>query len=305
MHKNLHICSSNVPESTVTVFHYNMDGADREKAFAQSCPERREEPLKKMLDAYIETAKLYCLVEVTGERQRKWVTEFFNDRGFQVIFGMRNASPGCTANVIAWKLSDFRMESIENIQLLSEDATIPDDNSHTNGWGANLLLVHLHRIAEGKTIVPPQRLTVGCTHFPIHPQSRAMCTERLATWLDSNKERPYVVTGDLNTFHDKGGPDQVKKLQQASSNVLGTESVSATTGNKIFGSFLGYEHDAFKFALGNKLDPLDHIIMNSALIHPVGDVKCDTRTMLCPEPVELSTRDLPSDHLPLIAEFTF
>ena len=73
-------------------------------------------------------------------------------------------------------------------------------------------------------------------------------------------------------------------------------------GKSVEGKFIGYEHDTFKADLNNMKSRLDHVLCSKNVvgINPT----LYTKTMLDQEPVELTTRDYPSDHLPIVIDLT-
>ncbi|ALD61827.1 Endonuclease/exonuclease/phosphatase [Mollivirus sibericum] len=245
------------------------------------------------------------LVEVTQTEHRNLLVFELTNMGFRVIYGERNASPGCTANLIAFDPARFQLTKTENIQLLSDDAELPGDTSMINGWGANLFVAHVLLSQNNKVVVPKRELVLGATHFPIHEASRQACTEAIRLWLENHEKHRYIVSGDLNTFHDKGGPGQIAKLREVAT-VEGETSICHVTGRKVLGTYFGYPHDRFCFDVDKFLDPLDYVITNPAFATFAGPLHTDTRFIpaKAQEDAPIGTRAplvYASDHLPLIA----
>ncbi|QBZ81281.1 hypothetical protein pclt_cds_694 [Pandoravirus celtis] len=155
----------------------------------------------------------------------------------------------------------------------------------------------------GRLWVEPRRITVAATHFPIHVPSRDASFDALARWIATRPDGgDWIVAGCLNSFKDKDGPQQTAKIATAVAKVggalVGHKGVSDQSGTPVEGTYFGCDHDAYRFALGGSLDPLDYVATGSAF--GVDQVTIGTRSMLVPEPPEFSTTDLPSDHLPVI-----
>lgn len=107
----------------------------------------------------------------------------------------------------------------------------------------------------------------------------------------------FLVTGDFNFFPQLGGPKQRAILTSAGCQDLG-KGARTLGGKEIEGTFVGYEHDEFKADLKNINSRLDHIFSSGGFSGSSPTLY--TRTMLEHEPEELTTRDYPSDHLPLV-----
>lgn len=73
-------------------------------------------------------------------------------------------------------------------------------------------------------------------------------------------------------------------------------------GKHVEETFVGFEHDEFKADLTNMVGRLDHIFGSSHILGT--NPTLYTKTMLNVEPQELTTRDYPSDHLPLLLDVT-
>ena len=114
----------------------------------------------------------------------------------------------------------------------------------------------------------------------------------------------YVVLGDCNTFPDRDGFKQRAILSDKMSNI--TDDLQTESGIKVAGTFVGTDLDDHKteFPLAENMSQLDYIYIskNNPHIQRVDDqATVVTRTMLETEPEELTSRQLPSDHLPVIA----
>ncbi|AGO85684.1 Exonuclease-Endonuclease-Phosphatase protein [Pandoravirus salinus] len=313
MHKNLHINPSaeNGPQHTaVVVLQWNVDDAVREEAFEQSRWSNRVARIVALIGHHM--PDIMCLQEVTQKAHRDDLIARLAPMGYDAAFGRRNTTTGCTSNLVAWKSDCFHLCATENLQLLShaddhEIGTIPGDAFNSKGWGANLFVARLVECAPesvgGRMWLPARRLDVASTHFPVDGPSRDRCIAALCKWISQRDgDGDWIVAGDLNTFGDKGGPQQIASLADAAASaggtLVGSTSVSDQTGETVAGTFFGFDHDRVRFPLGGALDALDHVAVGPAW--QVDGVVSSTRSMLEPEPAEWSTTSLPSDHLPLL-----
>jgi endonuclease/exonuclease/phosphatase family metal-dependent hydrolase len=314
MHKNLRIepTAENRPDDSVVVLQWNIDDAIREEAFEQSRWSNRVDRIVGLIAHH--TPDVVCLQEVTQKLHRDDLIGRLGSLGYDAAFGRRNTTAGCTSNLVAWKANRFHLCATENLQLISnlnehEIDTTPGDAFNSNGWGANLFVAHLVECAPvefgGRMWVPARRLQVASTHFPVDTGSRDACVDALCRWIkDSSNDHggQWIVAGDLNTFGDKGGPQQIATLVEATAKaggvLVGSTSISDQTDETVHGTFFGFDHDRVRFALGGPLDALDHVALGSAW--HVERVITSTRSMLTPEPTQWSTTSLPSDHLPLL-----
>jgi endonuclease/exonuclease/phosphatase family metal-dependent hydrolase len=283
---------------------WNVNDSVREEQYDYSRWAVRKDRILALIKLY--NPDTLSLQEIT---QRDHRTQFIMDlslMGYDTVFGCRNASRGCTTNLIAWKQTKYYHCSTRNVQLLRDhkiDSTVPDDITNDKGWGANLLLTELLECCNEKIIMPPRRVIIGSVHFPVLLESRIKCMDAVIEEIKS-LNMPFIISGDLNTFGDKGGPEEIAKLQSEvehlGGKVVGSESISDQSGQCVKGTFFGFKHDRVTFQLGNDLDPLDHIILSHHLCNV--SVTSSSRTMYSSEPEEWSTTELPSDHLPLIVK---
>ncbi|BCS83597.1 hypothetical protein QLL95_gp0526 [Cotonvirus japonicus] len=297
MNKNLR--TDKYENTPITFMTWNCDGATREQAHAQSCWEARVWRIIALIASIL--PDIICFQEITGSKMRSKFISSLNKIGYEVIYAKRNSSQMCTNLLIAYKPDLFYPTKVKNIQLQSDDKYTPGDFSNPNGYGTNLLLVYFLRITDGKSI-PGTEFAIGNTHFPMDKQSRIDCSTKLAEWFKNvkNINTKYIICGDLNSYKGNGYDEQIKIIEDATSRV---EDEGMCGDIKITGSFVGFEHDRFKFNSPD-FDPLDHIMYNSKFVKS-SNTRYDGRTMLTPEPPLLSTRDLPSDHLPKIVDINF
>ncbi|BCS82617.1 hypothetical protein QLL95_gp0128 [Cotonvirus japonicus] len=278
-------------ESTIKFMTWNLPGGYRDNS---SWNDRVDRILRLIAEIKPDIA---CFQKITGRDLRNKFISDLTQIGYEVIHAQRNANEICTSNLIIYNPDKFNYTKIKNIQLLSDDKYVPDDTTNANGFGANLLLVHFSCYDENIT---GKEFVVGNTHFPMDKLSRIDCSHKLAQWFEKNKTTKYIIGGALNSYIGNGYDEQIEIIQNFTTIV---ENEGMCGDMQISGSFLGSENDKFKCTAPN-LDPVDHIMYNPDYMSHSNTI-FDGRTMLKSEPPTLSTRDLPSDHLPKIVDITF
>lgn len=141
-----------------------------------------------------------------------------------------------------------------------------------------------------------------------HRSQKSLCVQR----FERHETQDSVplglaqkVSGDLNAFHDKGGPNQVARLRKVAT-VEGETSICHVTGRKVLSTYFGCPHNRFCFDVDKFLDPLDYVITNPVFGTFAGPLHTDTRfiSAKAQEDAPIGARAplvYASDHLPLIA----
>jgi endonuclease/exonuclease/phosphatase family metal-dependent hydrolase len=173
-------------------------------------------------------------------------------------------------------------------------------------------MAKLMPVMEGKLLTNVQPVWVVNVHFVLDEDVKTKSCYKLREIVDREcGDTPFIVCGDFNFFPDRDAAKQREILESGWMDVGKTYGQRTNRGVPIEGTFLGYEHDQFKSPLGveNLHSRLDNIYVreNSTVdIDPLRIyVSVLTNTMDSPDhnQPELSTRNTPSDHLPLYCQF--
>ncbi len=165
-------------------------------------------------------------------------------------------------------------------------------------------------IGINKLLHLPSRRAVWSfnTHFGYHDLEK-MESCKLLPWCVSQltNNEPVVVAGDFNFF---GPTADIHRQALCNSNWktkfhdTGLNSVTALHHRRENGTFVGSSIDVHRPPLYTIGERLDHIF--SLRLGYRGPSIVWNKTMLPQEPAYLQNYDMfPSDHLPLVAEFTF
>ena len=143
-----------------------------------------------------------------------------------------------------------------------------------------ILTLKLRVISSGRVF------TVSNTHFGLDEEEKSKAVQFLAHYLCGMKR--YLCAGDFNFFDDREGLNQ-RTVLLLSNNDLAYPLKNAS------GTFMGYEHDAFKQPF-EKMSRLDHVFTDSILrvgetAYAFGDMEL------------VKTRQYPSDHLMITFDF--
>lgn len=155
-------------------------------------------------------------------------------------------------------------------------------------------------VHEEKIVKNASPFWVFNVHFGLDEDVKTKsCLKLLQIINEVAGNEPYIVCGDFNFFPDKDGNIQ-RAVLTAIMKDLGHGALTLA-GKLVEGTFIGYEHDQFKADLNNMTSRLDHIF-SSKTVERIGSAILYTKTMLDNEPQELTTRDYPSDHLPILTK---
>jgi endonuclease/exonuclease/phosphatase family metal-dependent hydrolase len=144
-----------------------------------------------------------------------------------------------------------------------------------------LLTVGLRSNASGGEI------SFSTTHFGLEEDEKRRSAEFLASHLFRHLRR-VVCAGDFNFFDDRDGQQHRQMLLDVSLDM-------AHPLENASGTFMGFEHDAFKQPF-EKMSRLDHIFASH--VTQVGQA-----TAYCGDMETVRSRTYPSDHLMIVARF--
>ena len=294
----LHISSPGY-QSKFSVMTYNVNCAVREERFEETKWNNREARVTGLIkEANPDIVCLQELRELPGTRSvNRFLSEF---DGYRYTLAYRNPSAMSFGQATLYKHSKF-FAVRSGTQWLSDTPDIPSDTwaeNRLDGFGSIVQWTVLRHVKDGKIVEGQKPLWVFNVHFGLEEEVKTRSCRKLLEIVRRLADRdPSIVCGDFNFFPDKDGDIQRAILTAE----LVDQGKGARTlgGKQVEGTFIGYEHDPFKADLKNMQSRLDHIFSSPAL-EAEGSARLYTKTMLDPEPEELTARDYPSDHLPLL-----
>lgn len=289
------------------ILQYNVDQACREEKYENTKWNNRYERVVKLI---LEVdADIVCLQEM-----RKLDTSKITVQQFLVLFDeqydydlrYRNPTRLAFGQVVMWKREKF-FPLKKEVRWLSET---PEKVSIFNGFtnleanhGTILHGLQLALVKDGAIVDDKKFLWIFNTHLALNEEIKTKCCNLLPNLIETLSEgQPWLLTGDFNFFPDKDG-DKQRKILTDFGFVDQCKGAKTLKGTEIEGTFVGFEQDEFKDDLKNLTSRLDHIFSNTLISgsNPI----IYTKTCLEEEPEELTTRDYPSDHLPLVLDFEF
>lgn len=216
------------------------------------------------------------------------------------IYEYMSADPLAFAIGLAYRRST--VYPIKTVKYwLSETPEIPSD-SWGNGFGRIILGVKFYPVIEGKINLSAKPIWIYVTHLGLGEREKNECVRLIPQLINRDVGNDhYAVVGDFNFFDDKDGSQQRKSLIEAGLKDVGVEAYfSFDSTRRCYGTFLGFDHDAFKstyesLAGVDKRAPsrLDHIWISP--FTEVSNVTCWVE-----KEEHLIERTTPSDHLPLL-----
>lgn len=292
---NNHISFSNItiPYNPIfKVMSYNIDNAFREEEYDKTKWNNRSPKVIKIInEANPDIVCLQELRDLPGTSVNRFLSKF---NQYHFVIARRNPSTFAFGQATLYKRE-------KAFPLISFPEWFTPTLEEASDAGNNMVLCTKFSLVHNEEILKNiSPFWVFNTQFGIDEQIKTKSCYRLLEIIEKNaKKDPYIVCGDFNFFPDKDGDAQrailTKNMQDLGKNA------QTLAGKKVEGTFIGYEHNQFKANLENMVSRLDHIF-GSKTVQKVGPAILYTKTMLDKEPEELTTRDYPSDHLPLIVK---
>lgn len=294
------------------VMTYNVDAAHREEQFENTKWIKRAPRVKKLIDEV--KGDIVCLQEMREILGAPTVSRFLGDFDqYRYVIAYRNpsiASPTApleTAFAQATLYDPKKLFPLQSFPKWLSDT--PDVVSDT--WAANkdkargsiVLCTQFVLCHQGRVVKDTSPFWVFNVHFDIDEEVKTKSSYKLLEIIRIvTNGQPYLVCGDFNffpcNFISTAQGDKQREILTSEMADLGKDALTLS-GKKLEGTFIGYEHDRFKADLKEIITRADHIF-GSKTVEKVGFSILYNKTMLDEEPQELTTRDYPSDHLPLI-----
>lgn len=286
---------------------YNIDAAvSSEKHENTKFSKRADRIIDLIVSANADVVSLEELRKLPNTITPQKFLDSFEVHGYSYIVSPRNASDLAFNQAILFK-NKFLFCSEFKVKWLSDTPDVPSDNwthpSGTTGYGSIVLAAKFFFKADSK-FLPLEPIWIFNTHFTLNEEVKTKSCHMLNKIIaDVAGELKFICSGDFNFF-----PDQQEKEQEAILESFMTDvSRGAVTlgGKPVVGTFIGHEQDAFKADLNNMISRLDRVYVNSNMGAEYVSVLY-TKTMLPYETVEdeLTHRNYPSDHLPILTTFS-
>lgn len=294
----------------IKVLQYNVDQAMREERVEETKWMRRRDRIRALIlevDPDIAFLQEFRILPDVAETPQQFLASFSD---YEFYLAHRNPGPLAFGQAIMWKKSRFYPGNYMKFWLSNHPRYLSDTWSvsagGTTGFGYIVSGLHLHPVENGKQVRNADAVPVFVTHFGLEEELKTKSCECLLNIVDaivgfrapSNviKDR-FLVCGDFNFFPDRDGAKQRAILTKYWKD-LGANA-QTLTGRHVEGTFVGYEHDEFKADLKNMVSRLDHVFGGKD-VELLAPPLLYNKMMLVPEPLEFSTRQYPSDHLPLV-----
>lgn len=288
-----------------------VEGEKNGEKFPMYTWKNREERIVSLIKEV--DADIVCLQELRELPGTTPVWKFlsrFQEIGYD--YDAQAPNPGAMAfsQVTMWKKSKFFKIESKAIWLSETPETVSDSWNKFRVFGHTCFGVKLLTVDStgNKIISEAEPLWVFNTHFSIEEHFKTMASKHIKSMMDKatgNKGR-YILSGDFNFFpkNEKGdffGDEQRKEI---ATHLTDCAKDAKSLGGKLLkGTFVGIESDPFKAPLPDlNTSRLDHVFATGE--YTVDSAVLYTKTMKVPEPSELSDREFPSDHLPLVVNFS-
>lgn len=284
-----------------SILQYNVDQAMREEKHETGKWNYRKERIAKLIKET--NADIVCLQEMRQLPECESVNKFlssFDEYDFKVEY--RNASKLSFGQAILYKRDKFYCMETAKRWLSSTPDQVSDDWSvlkpGSTGFGAIVMGCKFLFVDNDKIVSNAKAFWVFNTHFLLEEEHKTKsCHSIVLTIKKITNGLDYLLTGDFNFFSDKNGARQTDIIESCMDDL----SFDALTlkGYKTQGTFVGFYWDKFHAPLPQLQSNLDHIFGNEYNWQVLKKVLY-TKTMLDVEPEELTTRNFPSDHLPIL-----
>lgn len=313
--------SNNISEEQIdfkynfSFMQYNLNrGIETEKLGEQSpyCWPNRESRIIELVKKY--NPDIIGFQELRELPNRTPVYEFllnFQKMGYNYSIQSPNPNSMAFAQVTLWKKEKFFSTESKSMWLSDTPNIVSDTWNKKRCFGHVCFGVKLLPVNKNKDkiIGNANPLWIFNTHFSLEENFKTMASKKIVEIMNqmSDNKQNYVLTGDFNFFPkdpERGefyGDEQRAEI----SKILIDCGKNALTnrGKTVNGTFVGIESDLFKAPLPNLNNSrLDHVFATPNLLVKKAIIITDTMKEKEPE-IELSDRELPSDHLPIFVHF--
>lgn len=284
---------------------YNIDQAMREEKYENTKWMNRKDRVAALIRDV--DADIVCLQEIRQLPNSITANQFlgqFENYFYEIAY--RNPSLASFGHAILYKPSKFYpMKSVKRWLSVTPDRISDSFSTQpvgSTGYGYIVQGIYFVPISEAKVVTNAKGFWVFNTHFGLEEELKTQSCYVLKIAIeDITKGEQFVLSGDFNLFPDRNAIFQRNLLCNWKYQMqdLG-KGAKTLKGKPVEGTFIGFDHDEFKADLTNMVSRLDHVFGSMNVIGT--DPTLYTKTMLLPEPDELTTRQYPSDHLPLVLE---
>nr|QYA18704.1 putative endonuclease/exonuclease/phosphatase [Clandestinovirus] len=289
---------------------YNVDQAMREEAFPETKWMARKDRVAALINEV--NADIITLQEMRKLPNtitvNEWLATSFPQYYYEI--GFRNASALSFGQANLYNPNKFYADRTVK-RWLSDTPNVISDTwassaGGSTGFGYLVLATRFLWVFEGKVVENKKPFWVFNVHFGLEEDLKTKsCAKLLEIVKEVSGGESSIISGDFNLFPDRDATKQ-RAILVSEFNDIGEGAITSQKAQKVEGTFVGFEHDSFKADLKNMVSRLDHIFTYPKTNQFVkrDPAQLITKTMLVPEPEELSVRHLPSDHLPISVKLT-
>lgn len=222
--------------------------------------------------------------------------------GYAICIFRPNASDKTLSLAIAYKLNKFHLKCTETLYL-SDTPGVPS-GGYGNGWGRIAGICKLYPVQDEKICID-KIIEVINTHLSLFADARSKEAKVIRERTMKSKASMCIISGDFNLF-----PDQPEESAEQRATVLGGDGfIDCCTqmvdllGNPAEGTWLGCAND-MPMPLGTTGGCLDLVGFYdpNGIVVQKGNTVVDMGSYSDKPPQKIN--DCPSDHAPIIVEFT-
>lgn len=299
MNSNLYHSISNESFSRqFTFFDYNIDMAMREEKFEATKWIKRSDKVAKLINSY--SPDIICLQELRELPDNDTPKTFLakNFPTYDYYLARRNASKLAFGQATLWNPEKFFCVE-QKCFWLSENETIVSDSwgaaaGGTTGFGYIMTATKLNYVHSEnnqqkiikleddediafsrQNLVPVNDeelipvLWIFNVHLGLEEYLKTKSCEKIVELVRSvtnDHSDNFILCGDFNMFPDKDGMKQYEiltKNKYSMNPVFDYQKLTSRFGLDLYGTFVGYRHDAFcaKEPL-KQMSHLDHVFIN-------------------------------------------
>lgn len=297
----------------LTFLTFNIDMAVREEKVTKTKFINRSNKIKELIESI--GADIVNLQELRQLQNTPTPDEFLTTfKNYKYVLQRRNPSDLAFGNAILYNSKKvFPVETMT--KWLSDTPNEPSDTWSKDGVGRGAICfgVKFYHVVDEKVVKNMKPFWVFNTHFLLEEDIKTNSAKVLVDIIsDCAGKLPWILSGDFNFFWDRDGDKQRKILIDSGMIDVGKDALTCG-GKKVEGTFIGYDIDDFKSPLLGEenalLSRLDHIFIPECCIsfsnpilytrsHFFDTIEEDIKR-------ELTHRDYPSDHLPILVDFKF
>jgi len=227
-----------------------------------------------------------------------------NEFNYEYVLGSNNADELAFGNGIVYNPKKWFIAE-NKVQWLSETPNVLSRFKEGSDFGRCVLCAKFYPVKDGLVSYKSKPIWIFAVHFDLSEEAKERSVKILPRIVKScvSENDRIAIMGDMNFFEDEGkrGKEFREMFENEGYMDVGKNTTFSFDSNiPCYSTFVGFPYDKFKLSYedlknDNRVSRLDHIFTKNMEM-----VSKTARVIVSLD--DLTAGELPSDHLPLIAE---